>query len=144
MASNRSLVSAALMTLLMAWPAAAQAPRSPPVFDDLASPFTEGEIGGIGCGVATLAAGAGIVVAMGGPTGIGTALQSVITPRAVLEAAAASAFVASSACYVGQAMAPLVMLGWLSLLDRLIGPVVPPPTNPGPGGRGTALGQGSL
>jgi len=134
-----SLLPAALMVLLAACPAAAQAPRSPPVFDQFASPFTEGETGGIGCAVATAAAWAGIVAAMGGPAAVGAALHSVLTPRAVLEAAAASAFVASSACYVGQALAPVVMLGWLTVLDSLNGPLPPLPAGPAPGSHAAAV-----
>jgi hypothetical protein len=133
MASTRLAVPALLIALLSAWPVAAQTPRSPQVFDQFASPFTDSEIGGIGCAVATVAAGAGIVAAMGGPVAVGVALHGILTPRAVLEASAASAFVASSACYVGQAMAPVVLLGWLSLLDSLSGPVPPLPVNPDTG-----------
>ncbi len=153
MASHRpvySALAAALIALLMTGPAAAQTPRSPSVFDPLATPFTDSEVGGIGCAVATTAAGIGIIAAMGGPAAMAAALQSVLTPRAVLEASAATAFVASSACYVGQAMAPVVMLGWLSVLDALSGPIGPLPANPGVGGRRADLsvppadgGQGS-
>jgi hypothetical protein len=140
MAFDRSALAAfpmALTALLLAGPVAAQAPRSPPVFDQLASPFTDSEVGGIGCAVVTSAAGAGILAGMGGPAALGAALRGVLTPRAVLEAAAATAFVASSACYVGQALAPIVTLGWLSVLDALSGPIVPasPPANPGVNGR---------
>ena len=120
MPSSRFVVSAALIAGLVVSPAApalAQAPRMPPVFDSLASPFTESEIGGIGCAVASVGAGAGMLGLMGGPAALQAGLQGVLTPRAVLEASAAVAFVFSSACYVGQAMAPVVMLGWINLID---------------------------
>ena len=104
----------------------------PPVFDQLASPFTESEIGGIGCAVASLGAGAGMIGRMGGPAVLKAGLQGVLAPRAVLEASAAVAFVFSSACYVGQAMAPVVMLGWTNLLDALTAPRNSPTPFPAP------------
>jgi len=130
------LVACALAPLV-AVPVAAQTPRMPPVFDQLASPFTDSEIGGIGCAVASGAIGAGMLGLMGGPAGLRAALVGVaITPRAVLEASAAGAFVFSSACYVGQAVAPVVMLGWTTLLDSLTAPRNAPTPTPrgGPGG----------
>ena len=128
---TRLAAPAALSVLLaaaVAAPAAAQTSRvAPPVFDQLASPFTESEIGGIGCAVASLGAGAGMLGLIGGPAAI-TVGAGVLTPRGVLEASAALAFVFSSACYVGQAMAPVVMLGVTSVIDRLS----PPPPVPTP------------
>ena len=122
MALTRSLSAVALaaaLTVLAAGPAAAQAPRMPPVFDPLASPFTEGEIGGIGCAVASLGVGAGMLALMGGPAALRAGMQGALTPRTVLEASAALAFVFSSACYVGQALAPVMLLGWTNLIDGL-------------------------
>ncbi len=122
----RSLaVPVILATLGMAAPALAQTPRTPPVFDELASPFTESEIGGLGCFVATVATGVGMTALMGGGSAVVAALGGVTTPRAVLEASAASAFVFSSACYVGQALAPVAMMGFYSVLDGLLAPRLP-------------------
>ena len=135
MASARSLtalVLAAALTAVSAGPAAAQAPRMPPVFDQLSSPFTESEMGGIGCAVASLGAGAGMIGLMGGPAALRAGLQGVLSPRTVLEASAAVAFVFSSACYVGQAMAPVVMLGWANLIDGLTPPRSAPTPFPAP------------
>jgi len=135
MASTRSLpvlALAAALTALVAGPAAAQAPRMPPVFDQLASPFTESEVGGIGCAVASAGVGAGMLGLMGGPAALRAGLQGALTPRTVLEASAALAFVFSSACYVGQAMAPVVMLGWTNLLDGLSQPRNAPTPFPAP------------
>ncbi|MEI6984626.1 MAG: hypothetical protein WCK65_00715 [Rhodospirillaceae bacterium] len=109
----------ALLTLLVAAPAAAQAPRVPPVFDQLASPFTDGETGGIGCLAVSAVTAAVMVALVGGPSVLRSAVTSLITPRDVLEASAATAFVFSSACYVGQATAPVAMLGYFNLLDLL-------------------------
>jgi hypothetical protein len=101
-------------------PAAAQAPRSPPVFDQLASPFTETEIGGFGCLTATAVSGIGIVALLGGPGALLSAVRGLtLQPRTVLEASAAIAFVFSSACYVGQALAPVVSLGITEMSDSL-------------------------
>ena len=135
MASTRSLPVLALataLTALAAGPAVAQAPRLPPVFDQLASPFTESEVGGIGCAVASVGAGAGMLGLMGGPAALRAGLQGVLTPRTVLEASAALAFVFSSACYVGQAMAPVVMLGWTNLIDGFTAPRNAPTPFPAP------------
>ena len=121
-----------LLAVAVAGPASGQTSRvAPPVFDQLASPFTESEIGGIGCAVASLGAGAGMLGLMGGPAAI-TAGAGVLTPRGVLEASAALAFVFSSACYVGQAMAPVVMMGLTSLLDSLSSPPAVPTPFPAP------------
>ncbi len=117
--SVASFILAATLTVGTAGPVLAQAPRMPPVFDTLASPFTESEIGGIGCAVASAGVGAGMIGMMGGPAALRAGLQVAITPRTVLEASAAVAFVFSSACYVGQAMAPVVAMGLTALLDSL-------------------------
>ncbi|MEI6558916.1 MAG: hypothetical protein WCO00_10965 [Rhodospirillaceae bacterium] len=135
MIAARSVTAVALATALFALsaaPASAQAPRMPPVFDQLASPFTEGEIGGIGCALASVGVGAGMVGLMGGPAALGLSLQGALSPRLVLEASAAVAFVFSSACYIGQAMAPVVLLGWTSLLDSVSAPRNAPTPFPAP------------
>ncbi len=113
------LALAGALTVSAGAPVAAQAPRMPPAFDTLASPFTESEIGGIGCAVASAGVGAGMIGMMGGPAALRLGLQAAMTPRTVLEASAAVAFVFSSACYVGVAMAPVVALGLTSIFDSL-------------------------
>ena len=50
------------------------------------------------------------------------ALQGPIPPVRVLEGGAALAFLVSSACYVGQALAPVAMLGWTSVTEMLTAP----------------------
>ena len=127
-----STAFAAALAVSSVAPAAAQAPRMPPVFDSLASPFTESEIGGIGCAVASVGAGAGMLGLMGGPAALSAGLSGVISPRTVLEASAAVAFVFSSACYVGQALAPVVMLGVTNLIDSVSAPRATPTPFPAP------------
>jgi hypothetical protein len=58
---------------------------------------------------------------MGGPAAIITAISSVAAPSLALQAAAAGAFVYSSTCYVGQALSPLGLLTYNSIMDRAIG-----------------------
>ena len=120
------------LALLIALPAAAQAPRVPPVFDQLASPFTDSEIGGMGCLVASGAVGIGMLGLIGGPGALTVAVQGMITPRTVLEASAASAFVFSSSCYIGQALAPVVSLATTALYDMLTTPRSTPTRAPQP------------
>ncbi|MEI8395739.1 MAG: hypothetical protein WCF85_13435 [Rhodospirillaceae bacterium] len=131
MPSARSLFSAfvaGLFALTTLQPAQAQTPRMPPVFDQLASPFTETEVGGMGCLVTTAAVGVGMLALMGGPRTMVGAMHGFLTPRAVLEGTAAGAFVFSSACYVGQAVAPLMLLVATGLFDRFS--PLPAPVNP--------------
>jgi len=141
-------LTAGALALLLAVPAVAQTSRMPPVFDQLASPFTDSEVGGIGCLVASTAVGAGMLTLVGGISGLRLAVQGMITPRTVLEGSAAGAFVFSSACYVGQAVAPVVLLGYTTLLDSLTTPANSP-TPPPRGSAGGAVswmsgaGQGS-
>jgi hypothetical protein len=115
-----ALPAAALALLLGFGPAAAQAPRSPPAFDPLGSAFTETEIGGLGCLTATVGSGLAMVGLVGGPGAMRAAMVGVtMSPRTVLEVSAALAFVFSSACYVGQALAPVISLGATEVGDRL-------------------------
>ena len=132
-----SLIAGAL-ALSLALPAEAQTSRVPPVFDQLASPFTDSEIGGIGCMVASTAVGVGMLGLVGGFSGLRVAVQGMITPRTVLEASAAGAFVFSSTCYIGQAVAPVIMFGYTALLDSLSAPANHP-TPPPRGGAGGAV-----
>ena len=60
------------------------------------------------------------------------ALQGPLVAAEVLHGSAALAFVLSSACFVGQATTPLVLLGW-STLAELVTPArreAPPETAP--------------
>lgn len=96
----------------------AQSSRLPPVIDAMTAPYTENELGGIGCLAGTVVAG-GVVMAVAGGGAIMAALQGPIPPIRVVEGGAALAFLLSSACYVGQALTPVTMLGWSSIMDAL-------------------------
>ncbi len=102
----------------------AQSSRLPPVIDAMTAPYTENELGGIGCLAGTVVAG-GVVMAVAGGGAIMAALQGPISPIRVVEGGAALAFLLSSACYVGQALTPVTMLGWSSIMDAL--PQASPP-----------------
>lgn len=69
--------------------------------------LSESEAGGVGCAVAMVAAGAVTVQLMGGPAAVAALVAGPAVPLYVLEAGAATAFLLSSACYVGQAMTPI-------------------------------------
>ena len=111
----------ATVCVLSAWlivsPAAAQNHAAPPVFDQLASPFTESELGGIGCLISSAATTGILVWLVGGPAAAAAAIGSVTTPSLALQGAAAGAFVYSSACYIGQALSPLGLLTYNSIMD---------------------------
>jgi len=80
-----------------------------PLLEEPPNTFSDAELGGIGCLVASTAISGGMLYLMGG---IGTALTSMtppIHPAIVLEGSAAVAFVLSSACYIGVALAPVVV-----------------------------------
>lgn len=122
-------LAAAILLLLAApcLPAQAQpSTRLPPVIDALTAPFSDSELAGLGCLVATTVAGGAVVALAGGPGAVAASLQGPFPPVRVLEGGAALAFLVSSACYVGQALAPTVALGWQSLMDLL----TPHPTAP--------------
>ena len=116
--------AAALAACLLAVPAAAQNSRPPPVFDQLASPFTESELGGIGCLVSSAAATGIMVWLIGGPGAVAAALGTASSPAMILQGAAAGAFLYSSACYIGQALSPLALLTYNSVGDRLSAPMM--------------------
>ena len=106
--------------------AQAQSNRLPPVIESLTAPFSDGELAAIGCLAGTVVASGAVVVLAGGPAAVAAALQGPVPPVRVLEGGAALAFLVSSACYVGQALAPLAMLGWTSVADRLSSPTSRP------------------
>ena len=104
-------------------PARAQATyRLPPVIDALTAPFSDNELAGMGCLVATTLAGGAVVALAGGPGVVAAALQAPLPPVRLLEGGAALAFLVSSACYVGQALTPLAALGWDAVSDLLTSP----------------------
>ena len=88
----------------------------------LISLFTESETGGLGCLSLSVISGAALWRAMGGRAGIALAVNGGVTaPARVLEAAAAAAFVFSSTCYIGQALAPLTATVAASISEALFG-----------------------
>ena len=103
----------------------AQTSRLPPVIDAMTAPYSESELGAMGCLAGTVVAG-GVVVAVAGGSAIMSSLQGPLPPIRVLEGGAALAFLLSSACYVGQAVTPAAMVGWSSIMD-LFAPASPPP-----------------
>jgi len=107
-----------LLALCAPPPAVALDYRLPLVMDELASPFTESEVGGIGCLVASIAVGGAITYLLGGVRSVVTTLATPMPPTRVLEGSAAAAFVFSSACYIGVALAPLAMLTYTSIVDN--------------------------
>jgi hypothetical protein len=113
-------------------------PPIPPMFSRGVPPLSDAESGGLGCLTASVAVGAGVVALMGGPAALAglVAVPGVMTARSVLEASAAGAFVLSSACYIGQVLAPAAMLATSLLLDTLSAPAPSPADGPpsSPGG----------
>jgi hypothetical protein len=114
-------MAALVIGSLLPVPAMAQTSRLPPVIDAMTAPYSETELAGIGCLAGTVAAG-GTVVALAGVGTVATALQGPLSPLLILEAGAALAFLVSSACYVGQALTPVTMLGWSSVTGLLASP----------------------
>ena len=117
----RPFLAGLLMVSLLPSPSTAQSSRLPPVIDAMTAPYSDTELAGMGCLAGTVVAG-GTVVALAGVGPVATALQGPLSPLLVLEAGAALAFLVSSACYVGQALTPVTMLGWSSLTDMLASP----------------------
>ncbi|HYH37976.1 MAG TPA: hypothetical protein VD860_07120 [Azospirillum sp.] len=76
--------------------------------------LTDAEAAGVGCGVGMAVAGAATAYFMGGAALAGGAAGRLL-PLHVLEVGAASAFLLSSACYIGQVMTPFGMLMYNSL-----------------------------
>ncbi len=114
-----------LALLCLPLPAQAQAShRLPPVVEALTAPLSENEQAGIGCLVATVVTSGAVVALAGGPGVVAAALQGPIPPVRILEGGAALAFLVSSACYVGQALTPVVLLGWETVTDLLTSPPV--------------------
>jgi len=143
----RAIVIAALLALIGgASPAGAQNAPLPPVIETLTAPISDGEMAGIGCLVGTVAAGGAVVALAGGVGPVAAALQGPLTPLHVLEGGAALAFLVSSSCYVGQALAPLAALGWSTLSETVIPrPAAPTDTvTKGAGAEGAGLATPAL
>ncbi len=104
-----------LVLLVLAGPAVAQ---PPPVIDQLTSPFTDSELGGVGCLTASTLTAGTLVYLLGGFRRIAMGMQGVIPTARVMEGTAAAAFIFSSACYVGAALAPVAMMLYTSIADR--------------------------
>jgi hypothetical protein len=113
------LAAAALLSAPL--PVLAQSTRLPPMIDEMTARFSENEIGGMGCLAGMALGSATLVVLIGGPGATFVALQGPLLAAEVLHGSAALAFVLSSACFVGQATTPLVLLGW-STLAELVSP----------------------
>jgi hypothetical protein len=75
--------------------------------------------GGIGCLVATTTTGGVLTYLMGGIGRVVASLQGPLPAPRVLEGAAAAAFVFSSVCYIGAALAPVAMMAYTSVADRI-------------------------
>jgi hypothetical protein len=88
--------------------------------DELASPFTESEVSGIGCLVVSVAVGGAMTYLFGGVRSVVATLSAPMAPARILEGSAAAAFVFSSACYIGVALAPLAMLTYTSIVDSFV------------------------
>ncbi|PWC55502.1 hypothetical protein TSO221_04255 [Azospirillum sp. TSO22-1] len=76
--------------------------------------LTDSEAAGVGCGIGMAVAGAATAYFMGGAALAGGAAGRIL-PIHVLEIGAATAFLLSSACYVGQVMTPFGTLMYNSL-----------------------------
>ena len=123
------LATAALLSAPL--PALAQSTRLPPMIDEMTARFSENELGGMGCLAGMAVGSAALVALIGGPGATVIALQGPMVAAEVLHGSAALAFVLSSACFVGQATTPLVMLGWNSVAE-LFAPARPEaPAAPG-------------
>jgi len=105
--------------MMLAGPVTVQAQQSLPFIDQLTSPYTDSELGGIGCLAASTVTGGTLVYLLGGFGRLVSSLQGPLPPARVMEGTAAIAFIFSSACYVGAALAPVVMMTYTSIADRL-------------------------
>ncbi|KOR31253.1 hypothetical protein TI04_01840 [Achromatium sp. WMS2] len=122
---NTSAVILSLVIFGSSWQVRALSYQVPPIADELASPFTEMEAGGIGCVVASLALGGGMLYMLGGFGPVISAITSPMPPVRVLEGSAAAAFVFSSACYIGVTLSPITMLTYTAIVDSFSKPIPP-------------------
>lgn len=115
-----------------------------PLLEEVVQPISDAELGGIGCLIASSAVSGSMLYLMGG---VGVAFSSMappIHPAIVLEGSAAIAFVLSSACYIGVALAPVAVGTYNSISNQFA--AQEPPLRPlfAPGellaiGSGTAI-----
>ena len=122
-----------ILTFAMMDETQARPPR--PILDELASPLSESELSGVGCLVGTAAIGGTLIYLLGGFGAITGHLGGPIPAARVLEGAAAGAFIFSSACYVGAALAPVVAMTYDTLKNPLTDEILSssdPITSPSP------------
>jgi len=123
------------LTMVTTSPSSATTPQttqgldyiSDPLLEEIAEPISDAELGGIGCLVASTAISGSMLYLMGG---VSTALSSItppIHPSIVLEGSAAIAFVLSSACYIGVALAPIAVSTYNSISDKFVQELPPRP-----------------
>ena len=113
-----------ILTLVVPYAMAVQTPQAlgsyDPLLDDTPDSTSSADLGGMGCFVATVTVGVGMLYLMGGLSATLASVPSLLPPRAVLEGSAALAFVLSSACYVGVTLAPLAVSTYDSILARFV------------------------
>ncbi|CAK0768244.1 membrane hypothetical protein [Gammaproteobacteria bacterium] len=136
-----------IVALMLAGPVTVQAQQPLPIIDQLTSPFTDSELGGIGCLTATTATGGMLVYLLGGFGRIAASMQGPLPSTRVMEGTAAAAFIFSSACYVGAALAPVAMMAYTSITDNLPNDFLPSSSSQEKGtgdGASVAPGKSSL
>lgn len=106
-AANPAVATAQVMTTQATTAQAVPTYRTIPL-------LTDSEAAGIGCGVGMAVAGAATAYFMGGAALAGGTAGRIL-PIHVLEIGAATAFLLSSACYIGQVMTPFGTLMYNSL-----------------------------
>ncbi|KOR32556.1 hypothetical protein TI05_06575 [Achromatium sp. WMS3] len=82
---------------------------SRPLLIDAPNQISDAEAGSIGCVIASVAVGVSMIYLMGGISPALAIIEQPLTPSIVLEGSAALAFVFSSACYIGVALAPITV-----------------------------------
>ncbi|KOR30141.1 hypothetical protein TI03_00250 [Achromatium sp. WMS1] len=117
--NNLRAITIALLVCISC-PVQALSYQPPPIPDELASPFTESEAGGIGCLVVSLAVGSGMVYLLGGVEPIMATLATKLPAGQIIEGSAAIAFVFSSACYIGAVLAPITMATYTAVIDSMV------------------------
>lgn len=114
-----------LLSATMAQPCIANTAQTTPTLEYVTDPLLEevpnsvsdAELGGIGCLVASTAISGSMLYLMGGVTALAS-ITPPIHPSLVLEGSAAIAFVLSSACYIGVALAPIAVSAYNSISDK--------------------------
>lgn len=126
-----SLVSLLIFTMTAPSAIAQTAPTMnyppDPLLEEAPSTITDAELGSIGCLVASATVSGSMLYLMGGLGNAFGSLTPPLHPAIVLEGSAAVAFVLSSACYIGVAMAPLAVSTYNSLSERFTQTLPPRP-----------------